>query len=268
MARVAALYRYPVKGFAPEPCEALAVLPEGRVAGDRALGFRFAESRAPDHAWSSKHEFVALVNTPGLARLELRLDRAAGRLRIGLEGERLAEETLDSGGRARLCAALADYVLQLPGNPLSGRPERLPLRLVGDGVTPRYQDNEAGQISLHSRESLAALAAALGAPALEEARFRSNIAIEGVPAWAEQGWVGRALRIGSVEFRVVSPKVRCLATHANPRTGERDLPVLETLVRAFGQSRPTFAVALEPVGPGGVIRVGDEVEPRCEPSGR
>jgi len=36
MARVVALYRYPVKGFTPEACEALTALPEGRIAGDRA----------------------------------------------------------------------------------------------------------------------------------------------------------------------------------------------------------------------------------------
>jgi uncharacterized protein len=42
MPRVAALYRYPVKGFTPEACETLTVLDEGRIAGDRVLGIRFA----------------------------------------------------------------------------------------------------------------------------------------------------------------------------------------------------------------------------------
>jgi chromate transporter len=31
--RVCALYRHPVKGFTPESCESLTILPEGRVAG-------------------------------------------------------------------------------------------------------------------------------------------------------------------------------------------------------------------------------------------
>jgi hypothetical protein len=38
MPRVAALYRYPVKGFTPEECETLTVLDAGRIAGDRVLG--------------------------------------------------------------------------------------------------------------------------------------------------------------------------------------------------------------------------------------
>lgn len=257
--RVVALYRYPVKGFTPEQCEVLTVLGEGRVAGDRVLGFRFASARAPDDAWSSKSEFVALVNTPGLARLDLRFDHQALRLRIGLDRAELVEDALDQNGRQRICAAVEEYVLQLGENPLSRHPERVPLRLVGDGVTPRYQDNEAGQVSLHSRESLAAVAAAAGEPGLSERRFRSNIVIEGVEAWEEHSWIGRRVRIGKVDFDVVKSKVRCLATHANPRTGERDLPVLRTLVGAFAREQPTFAVAMVTRGAGGRVHLGDRV---------
>lgn len=257
--RVIALYRYPVKGLTPEPCKSLTVLEEGRIAGDRALGFRFASCAVPDEAWSKKYEFVALVNAPGLARLEVHLDHRALRLRLCRNGALLAEDTLDERGRKRIAAALQDYVLALDENPLAGHPERCPLRLVGDGVRPRYQDNEAGQVTLHSRESLAALAAASGDETLDGGRFRTNIVIEGVHPWAEQGWVGRTIRIGGVEFDVVKPKVRCLATHANPATGERDLPVMKILVSAFGQQEPTFAVGMLTRGSGGEVRVGDEV---------
>jgi uncharacterized protein len=259
MPHVVALYRYPVKGFSPEPCEELTVLPEGRVAGDRVLGFRFADSATPDDAWGSKHQFVALVNTPGLAGLELRFDCATRRLAIRRGGAVLAEGLLDETGRARMAHALGLHVQTLATNPLSGHPERLPLRLVGDGVTPRYHDNEAGQVTLHGRASLAAVAKAVGTAEFSELRFRSNIAIEGIGAWEEQAWVGRTVRIGSVELDVVRHKTRCLATHANPATGERDAPVMETLVRAFGQAQPTFAVGMVTRGAGGSVRVGDAV---------
>lgn len=259
MPHVVALYRYPVKGFTPEPCERLSILPEGRVAGDRALAFRFADAGLPEDAWSRKYGFAVLVNTPGLARLDTRFDPASRRLRIALDGELIAEESLDEAGRRRLEAAVERYVLSLPDNPLADHPERRPLKLIGDGITPRFQDSQQGQITLHSRESLSSAAAALRDPSLDESRFRSNIAIEGVGAWEEQDWLGRKLRIGSIHFEVSKPKTRCLATHANPRTGERDLRVMETLVRAFGQREPTFAVALLTSGPGGEVRVGDDV---------
>ena len=50
MPRVAALYRYPVKGFTPEKCETLTVLDEGRITGDRVPGIRFADTAAADDA--------------------------------------------------------------------------------------------------------------------------------------------------------------------------------------------------------------------------
>ena len=257
---VVALYRYPVKGFTPEVCDRLTVLDEGRIAGDRALAFRLADSAAPDAAWTRKQQCVVLMNTPGLARLAVRFDPDARRLSIRLDGATLADEVIDASGRQRLSAALANYVLKLAESPLSGHPERLPLRLVGDGVTPRYQDNEGGHATLHSRESLAAVATAAGDPALDEARFRSNIVIEGVRKWEEHEWFGRRLRIGAVEFEVVRHKTRCLATHANPRTGERDLRLMQILMKSFGQQEPTFAVGMVNRGPGGQIRLGDTVD--------
>lgn len=259
MPAVVALYRYPVKGLAPEVCGALTVLSEGRIAGDRVLAFRFANSRAPDPAWTRKHECVVLMNTPGLARLDVRFDHRALRLRISHDGAVLADAPLDDAGRKRLSAAFQQFVLALAENPLAGHPERLPLNLVGDGSTPRYQDNEGGHATLHSRASFAAVAAAAGDPDLSEIRFRSNITIEGVAAWEEQNWMGRALCIGRVEFEVVRRKTRCLATHANPLTGERDVPVMRVLTTAFSQKEPTFAVGMVTRGAGGEIRVGDQV---------
>jgi uncharacterized protein YcbX len=111
---------------------------------------------------------------------------------------------------------------------------------------------------LHGRGSLQALEVVLGKE-VSELRFRSNIAVDGLTAWEEQNWVGRRIRIGAVEFAVVKPKTRCLATHANPTTGERDLPILTTLTQKMGQENPTFAVAMVPSSSGGQIHLGDEV---------
>ena len=258
MAHVAALYRYPVKGLTPEACEALTVLDEGRVAGDRVLGVRFADTEAPDDEWSRKHGMVALINTPGLARLNVEFEEEECRLRVSLGASVLLHEPLTAEGRRRIGTILAEYVLGLDVNPLTGHPERLPLRVIGNGHSPRYQDDAAGRVTLHGRGSLRALEHALGNEC-SELRFRSNIAVDGLTAWEEQSWVGRKIRVGTAEFDVVKPKTRCLATHANPVTGERDLPILTTLTRKMGQNDPTFAVAMVPSRSGGVIRVGDRV---------
>ena len=258
MAYVVALYRYPVKGFTPEECDTLTVLAEGRIAGDRVLGVRFADTEAPDDAWSRKHGMVALINTPGLARLRVTFDAKSFRLRISLGTAVLVDEVLNPEGRRRISAVLADYVLKLDENPLANHPERLPLRVIGDGRSPRYHDEEPGRITLHGRGSLQSVEGALGNE-VSEVRFRSNVVVDGLTAWEEQNWVGRKIRIGAVEFDVVKPKTRCLATHANPITGKRDLTILTTLTQKFGQENPTFAVAMVPSRGGGEIRVGDQV---------
>jgi uncharacterized protein YcbX len=260
MSVVTALYRYPVKGFTPERCERITVLPGGRVAGDRVLNFRFADAPVADGAWCRKYHGVVLVNTPGLACLRVQFNDQKQRLRIAFEDHVLADELLDEAGRQRLVDAITGYVLSLEENPLQGQPTRLPLKLVGDGVTPRYQDNAAGQVTLHSRESLVSAGVALGDANLDEARFRHNIVIDGAAAWEEQSWVGRVVRVGNVAFETAVPKVRCLATHANPLTGERDLEVMQTLLQAFKQQQPTFGVGMLSSA-GGEIRIGDTVVP-------
>ena len=206
MPRVVALYRYPVKGFTPEPCTALTVLPEGRVAGDRVLAFRFANAQVADDQWCRKYEGIVLANTPGLARLTTQFDHHQLRLKIALDDRVLADEGLDAAGRKSLVAAVA-----------------------------------------------------LRDPKLSDHRFRHNIVIEGVEAWEEQSWLGRGIRIGDVEFDVVKAKVRCLATHANPATGERDLQVMQQLMRAFAQKEPVLGIGMLTRGAGGEIRVGDSV---------
>ena len=258
MPHVVALYRYPVKGFTPEACDALKVLDEGRIAGDRVLGVRFADTEAADDAWSRKSGMVALINTPGLARLKVRFDQESFRLHVSLGASVLFDEPLNSQGRERLAELLADYVAKLDVNPLTEHPERLPLRLIGDGYSPRYHDESAGRITLHGRGGLEAVQAAVGNE-VSELRFRSNIAVDGLTAWEEQSWLGGKVRIGAVEFDVVKSKSRCLATHANPTTGQRDLAILTTLTQKLGQENPTFAVAMLPSGAGGRICVGDQV---------
>lgn len=259
MARIVALYRYPIKGFTPERVERLLILPDGRAAGDRVLNLRFADAPVADDAWCRKYNGVVLANIPGLARLRTTYDHQLQRLTIALDGQVLVDERLEGAGRQRIVDALTGYVLGLDENPLRGHPERLPLKLVGDGITPRYQDNEAGQVTLHSRETIASAATALGDPALSEHRFRHNIVIEGVAAWEELAWLGKRVRIGAVEMDVVKAKTRCLATHANPDTGDRDLQVMQGLVNSFSQVQPTLGIGMLTHGAGGEVNIGDSV---------
>lgn len=292
MPRVVALYRYPVKGFTPERCDRITVQQDGRVVGDRVLAFRFAQAAVPElrdglDYWP-KARGLALQDFPALAALRLAFDAAERRITIFQDESVVVSAGLDHVGRERLVDAVTEFVLGTREGKRLQRPGRLPLELVGDGVHSRFQDREQGYVSLHSRASVLALSAVIDDPtgaradpargagessALDDRRFRSNIVIDGVEAWHELGWSGR-VRIGALEFRVAEPIVRCLATHANPETGERDAPVLTTLTQRIGQEEPTLGTLLLPrelpapvragTEPGtarwGEISVGDNVE--------
>ncbi|WP_147918837.1 MOSC domain-containing protein [Ruania zhangjianzhongii] len=260
MPHVAALYRYPIKGFAPERRERLQVEPGGRIAGDRVLAFRHADATEPEDEdgldrWP-KGGGLCVRDYPALNRLTL--DYTAEQVRLSAGGEVIAQAGLDDGGRSQLASAVTEYLLSTPDGARLARPGRLPLSVVGDGQTATFTDRARGFVSVHSRTSLAALAEAVGTE-LDERRFRSNIALDGWDAWAEDELIGRQVRIGTVTFDVVEPIVRCLAVHANPETGLRDAPVMTTLTRTVGKKKPSFGILLLPVGGGGSIGVGDEV---------
>jgi len=260
MPKVVELYRHPVKSFTPERRRELRVV-DGRVAGDRVLAFRFAnKGPADDWKWQTKNNFVVLVNTPGMALLELGFDEVSRVLSLRFDGELFVEGSIDSEeGRTDLCEAVGEYVTSLDDNPLVGHPERVPLKLVGDGRQGLFHDTAAGGVTVYGAESLKALESQIGAP-VDGRRFRTNVVVDGTEAWEELGWTGR-LSIGEGEYRVVKPITRCLTTHANPVSGERDMQIMDGLVHANGIEAPTFAVRLEPVTRGSTtsITIGDRV---------
>jgi uncharacterized protein YcbX len=259
VAVVSALFRYPVKGFTPEPRPELVVQDDGRVAGDRVLAFRFADATEPEDdngldSWP-KSRGLALMDFPSIARLRVAFDGTTVRV---YDGDRmLADAGLDDVGRRALEQAVTAFVAGAADARLLDRPGVLPLRLVGDGVTSRFQDRARGYVSLHGEASVEAVDAAASAP-VDSRRFRSNIVVSGLAPWAELRWAGR-VRIGEVAFDVQRPIGRCAAIAANPDTGERDARLLRLLTTEFGQDEATLGILLLPAAGGDTIRVGDQV---------
>jgi uncharacterized protein len=54
---------------------------------------------------------------------------------------------------------------------------------------------------------------------LDIRRFRTNIAITGAQAWAEDHW--KRIQIGNVQFRIAKPCSRCIVTTMDPDSGEK-----------------------------------------------
>lgn len=254
--RIDALFRYPVKGFTPERRDSLVIQPDGRVQGDRSLVFRFADAVEPEDATYPKSRGLALMTFPSLARVDLAFDDEARTLRLRVDDIDVTADLSDEG-RSRLAEAVTAYLRTTGDARLLEADGILPLGLLGDGRTARFQDRPQGFVSLHGAASVADLDAAVEAP-VDDRRFRSNIVVSGTSAWEELGWAGR-VRIGEVEFEVQKPIERCAAITANPDTGVRDARLLRVLTADFGQDEPTLGILLLPVADGGTIRVGDEV---------
>ncbi len=140
-----------------------------------------------------------------------------------------------------------------------------PLRLVrmddGQGVD-RPGD---GTVSLLSTAALSAMADQAGeVEPVDGRRFRMTFLLDGVPAHAEDGWVGREVRIGAAVVRVGGNIGRCSITQQDPDTGIKSFDTLKLIQAARGQMPTTeplpFGVHAEVVVPGRVA-VGDAVEP-------
>lgn len=140
----------------------------------------------------------------------------------------------------------------------------LPLRLVAFDPGRSAVDRGAqGAATLLCRSSADALARAAGRESIDTRRFRMTIELDGCEPFAEDGWIGRTLRIGGARLRPFGNVGRCLVTTLDPDTGEVDLPTLDLLRELRGDAETTEPLAigvhcavLEP----GEVALGDAVE--------
>jgi uncharacterized protein YcbX len=252
---IAAIYRYPVKGLSAERLSRVALAPGMCLPEDR----RFALARASSSfdptrpQWLPKTNFLMLMEDEKLAQLRTRFDPASGALLIESEGRQLLRARItEAEGRHRVNEFFAAF---LEGE-LTGVPHLVeaPGHAFADAQRRPHATSDK-YVSLVNLASIRSLEERMDV-AVDPLRFRANFYFSGADAWAELGWHGGDFALGSVRLRVVSPITRCLATHVNPVTAERDLDIVGTLRRSFGHiNMGVYAEVLE----GGEIVEGDEL---------
>jgi hypothetical protein len=246
--RIASLHRYPVKGLSPEEVESFRLEPGGYVPGDRLFAIENGPSgfdpAAPQHL--PKSRFLMLMRNERLARLRTRYNDAAHTLAIADDaGAHLVAVISNATGRAAIEAFFAAFAL----DDLRGPP-----RLLSAPDGHRFTDSRRGYVSVINRASVAALEARLDRP-VDPLRFRGNILVEGLPAFAEFELVGRTLASpGGVRLEVTDRIQRCAATNVDPQTGFRDLDIPGALMRGWGHMDCGVYCAIRS---GGIIRAGD-----------
>lgn len=243
-ARVRALRIAPVKGLAtvmrPEVW-----LGHAGVAGDRRLFLLRADGSV-----------VTLRRLPTLAQVVPSLDLDAGTIAVRLPDGTVARSDLagageevaaslfgrDRSGRV-LAGAAADALSAYVGEPL-----RLVLGEPGIGW-------DEGPVSIISRASVDAVGPPPGGP--DPTRYRMLVELDGLPAYAEDAWVGRRVRLGEAVVEVSHALDRCVVVNASPVTGEQDWAGLKTLAAVRGQlTLGVIATVAEP----GVVAVADAAE--------
>ena len=248
MPSVTALYRYPVKGLSPEPMAQTEIALGGTMPADRRFAIENGPGRfdpeAPRHL--PKITFLMLMRNERLATLKTRFDDASETLTIERDGKRVAWGQLSSKlGRQLIEQFMAAYMR----GDLRGAP-----RIV-EAPGHSFSDVSAKCLHIINLASLRELERAAGR-SIDPLRFRANVLIDGLPAWAEFGWLDKQIRLGDLRLSVFARTQRCDATNVDPTTAARDMSIPALLQRTWGHT--DFGIYAR-VEKGGVLNVGAPV---------
>ena len=233
--------RYVVKGLSGEAMARLKVAAGRGVPLDRryALALPDTQFDPADPVPQPKTKFAMLARNEAMARYRSRYDEADEMLHLEGEGvPSLSASLASEDGRAAVAAAIGDLLADEVGGAL--RVVAAPGHRFTDVSVVSAAMMEA--ISLINLGSVRALAVAIGRE-VDARRFRGNLLVDGLPAWAEFDRLDQEISIGGLRFRVVRRTKRCPATEVDPDTAQRNMRVPAELVRHFGH--PDMGVYLQ-----------------------
>ncbi len=248
-ARIQAIYRYPVKGLAPQALKRTVLRAGQTLPADRLYAIENGPSgfdpAAP--AYFPKQRFLMLMRNERLAALRTDYDEASHTLTIHSEGrEAVRSDLRTQDGRL----AVEAFFRRFMPDELRGPPKVL----YGEGHS--FSDVAKKVVSIINLASVATVENAAAVP-VNPLRFRANVYVEGWPAWHEFDLIDREIRVRDARLKVIKRIVRCAATEVDPDTGIRDVPVPEMLMKTFGHG--DCGVYAEVVA-GGEIGVGDRID--------
>jgi hypothetical protein len=247
--KIAAIYRYPVKGLGPNRLESAELAPGQTITGDRLYAIENGPSGFdPAHpAYLPKSRFLMLMRNGRLASLRTAFDQETHTLAITADRREAVRGDLRTPeGRA----AVEQFFAAFCADELRGPPKVL------HAAGHSFSDVARKVVSIINLASVAGLETILGVP-VHPLRFRANLYVQGWSAWSEFGLVGREIAVGtSVRLKVVKRIERCAATNVDPDTGVRDLEIPRTLMQNFDH---TDCGIYAEVTAGGSITTGDEL---------
>ncbi|MCL3881097.1 MOSC N-terminal beta barrel domain-containing protein [Marivita sp. GX14005] len=243
MAHVTGIWRHPIKSHGREPLDTVMLRAGEAMPFDRLWAVAHERSRADGTEWAHCGNFCRVAKMRELMAMTASYCAETSKM------------TLRIPGHDDLCfdpdteeARFLDWISEIVKTD-SLRPARL-LRARG----PAFTDSPFPSVTLCNAASHRAVESEMSRT-LSHLRWRGNVWIEGLEPWEERDWLGREIRIGSVQFHVRELTERCKATHSNPATGKRDADILGGL-ETWGHQE--FSVRAEVVR-GGTLSINDEV---------
>lgn len=248
---LAEIHRFPLKGFRPQSLKSTMLTAGRGLPFDRAWGLTNTERAVAAHGgWTACQAFVRLTKNLDLPLFDVQFDDLSLRLQLrATDGRSMAVDLNDSASVDQANNVLAKW---FPAKLASANMPQLAAASIDTG----YWDHEDATISIIHLPAVAYLSKAAGV-ALDPARFRGNLLIDGGAAWEELAWPGHRLRVGDTELEVMRPIDRCVATSVNPRTAQKDINIPALLARHAGH---VFCGVYARVVRGGELRAGDIVE--------
>jgi uncharacterized protein YcbX len=247
-AKIASLFRYPVKGLSPEPLLSVQLEPGQPLPADRRYAIENGPSGfdAAAPAWLPKSRYLMLMRDERLAELQTRYEDHSHTLTIRRHGEMAARGNLKAAeGRA----AIEEFFATNFSGELKGPPKIL------SGGGHSFSDVAKKVVSIISLSSLAAIENMIGLP-VHPLRFRANLYVSDWPAWHESVLLGQTLAIGEARLKVVKRITRCAAINVDPESAARDLEIPSEMMRRLGHT--DCGVYAEVIA-GGSIGVGDAI---------
>jgi uncharacterized protein YcbX len=247
-ARIAGIYRYPVKGLTPEQLDRAELGPGQTLLADR----RYAIENGPsgfdpaEPKWLPKPHFLMLMRDEWLAGLRTHFDDANNVLSISRDGQTVARGDLGSPEGRR---TIENFFATAFAGQIKGPPKVL------ESPGHSFSDVARKVVSIINLASVRAIENLVGAP-VNPLRFRANLYVEGWPAWHEFDLLDQTLTVGEVRLKVVKRIVRCAAVNVDPDTAQRDLAIPQALQRRLGHADcGIYAEVIE----GGTISANDTI---------
>jgi uncharacterized protein YcbX len=243
--QITQIVRHPIKSHGREAVAHVSLTAGQTMPWDRTWAVAHELSDADGSEWVPCQHFSRGAKAPALAAITAELDEDSVTVTLHHPTRDSLTFCPDSEGERFLSWARG----LIPGS-------RAQSTKVVRTATRGFTDSDFPSVTLCNMASHRAVETRVGRE-LSIHRWRGNIWFDGLPAWEEFNWMDREVQIGSAVLIPRERTDRCLATHNNPDTGERDADILQAL-EGFGHQ--DFSIRAE-VAHSGDIALGDEI--RC-----